>query len=110
MTHKTDKIYENNMRKPLTKYQRMTIQLWMAVFLVILGCGLLIAGFTVDPLGEIHNSVLIAFGESSTFAGALMGVDYNYKFKRYEIDRQFPHQPHEHYEEINNDNIETEDP
>lgn len=107
MTHKTNKNYENNMRKPLTKYQRMTIQLWMAVFLVILGCGLLIAGFTVDPLGEIHNSVLIAFGESSTFAGALMGVDYNYKFKRYEIDRHYP--PHIEYDE-NDNNVENQDP
>ena len=86
----------------------MTIQLWMAVFLVILGCGLLVAGFTVDPLGEIHNSVLIAFGESSTFAGALMGVDYNYKFKRYEIDRHYP--PNNITYDENDNNVETEDP
>ena len=30
----------------------------------------------------IHNSVLIGFGEVSTFAGALFGVDYKYKEKR----------------------------
>ena len=36
-------------------------------------------GFWMPPEGEIHNSVLIAFGEVSTFAGALFGVDYKYR-------------------------------
>lgn len=40
-------------------------------------------GFWVAPTGEIHNSVLVAYGEISTFAGALFGVDYTYRFKRY---------------------------
>lgn len=40
-------------------------------------------GFWVVPTGEIHNSVLVAYGEISTFAGALFGVDYTYRFKRY---------------------------
>jgi hypothetical protein len=50
--------------------------------LVIVGCGLLIAGFVVAPLGVIDSSVLVAFGETSTFAGALFGVDYHYKQKQ----------------------------
>lgn len=36
----------------------------------------------VKPLGEIHNSILVAFGEMSTFSGALFGVDYNYRYKQ----------------------------
>lgn len=109
MTQKTSKNYGNNMRKPLSKQQKMNIQLWMAIFLVVLGCGLLIAGFIVDPLGEIHNSVLIAFGESSTFSGSLMGVDYHYKFRRYETDRHYQqNQPNEYYEETND--IENQEP
>lgn len=56
-----------------------TIQLIAAVALIALGCGLLIAGFILPPPGEIHNSVLIAFGEILTFAGALFGIDYHYK-------------------------------
>lgn len=43
------------------------------------GAGLLIAGFIVDPTGAIHSSVLVAFGETMTFAGALFGIDYKYK-------------------------------
>lgn len=56
-----------------------TIQLISAMALIALGCGLLVAGFILPPPGEIHNSVLIAFGEILTFAGALFGIDYHYK-------------------------------
>lgn len=62
--------------------KKLNIQLIVAVFLIIVGCGLLITGFIVAPLGVIHNSVLVAFGETCTFAGALFGVDYHYKAKR----------------------------
>lgn len=52
------------------------------MLLVIVGCGLLIAGFIVAPLGMIDSSILVAFGETSTFAGAIMGVDYHYRVKK----------------------------
>lgn len=61
--------------------KRITIQLTMAVLLVMSGIVLLFCGFWMAPAGEIHNSVLVAFGETSTFAGALFGVDYSYKMK-----------------------------
>lgn len=57
-----------------------TITLFAAIFLMVVGCGLLIAGFIVPPPGEIHNSVLIAFGEILTFAGAVFGMKYHYQF------------------------------
>lgn len=56
-------------------------QLIVACLLVVLGAGLLIAGFIVPPVGIIDNSVLIAFGEIATFAGSLFGIDYHYKHK-----------------------------
>lgn len=55
-------------------------QLRLAVFLTVSGIGLLVAGFTVPPLGVIDSSVLVAFGEVMTFAGALLGLDYKYKY------------------------------
>ena len=61
--------------------KRLTIQLVMAILLVMSGIVLLFSGFWVDPDGLIDSSVLVAFGEISTFAGALFGVDYSYKFK-----------------------------
>lgn len=64
------------------------IKVWLAVGMVIFGCGLIIAGFIVAPLGIISNSVLVAFGEVLTFAGTILGINYVYstKMKGYEIE------------------------
>lgn len=61
--------------------RKLNIQLGVAVMLTIAGVTLLFMGFWIEPTGQIDNSVLIAFGEISTFAGTLFGVDYTYKFK-----------------------------
>nr|DAI68738.1 MAG TPA: hypothetical protein [Caudoviricetes sp.] len=61
--------------------KKMTIQLAMAVFLTVSGMAMLIMGLWMPPAGEIHSSVLIAYGEVSTFAGSLFGIDYGYKLK-----------------------------
>ena len=61
--------------------KRITVQLIIAILLTVIGIVLLFSGFWVDPDGLIDSSVLVAFGEISTFAGALFGVDYSYKFK-----------------------------
>lgn len=61
--------------------QDLNHRLLIAVILTIVGSGLLIAGFIVPPLGIIDSSVLVAFGETSTFIAALLGIDYNYKYQ-----------------------------
>ena len=53
----------------------------MATTLCLAGLLLLFMGFWCSPVGEIHGSVLVGFGEVSTFSGALFGVDYSYKRK-----------------------------
>ena len=53
----------------------MRTKLVCACALVAVGAGLLVAGFVVPPRGEIHNSVLVAFGEALTFVGAVFGVE-----------------------------------
>ena len=65
------------MRKEIMK----KIQLILSVSLCVFGGMLLIAGFIAPPLGEIHHSVLIAFGEILTFSGSLIGIDYHYRYK-----------------------------
>lgn len=67
--------------------QKHAIQLYAAILLIIVGCGLLIAGFVVPPPGEIHNSVLVAFGEILTFAGAVFGMKYHYQYGSGHIDK-----------------------
>ena len=48
------------------------IQLIIACILVVVVIGLLIAGFCVVPVGIIHSSILVAFGEVLTFVGAFV--------------------------------------
>ena len=61
--------------------KKMYVHLSMAVLLTVCGLLLLFLGFFVAPTGTIADSVLVAFGEVATFAGALFGIDYNYKVK-----------------------------
>ena len=56
-------------------------QLFTAMAMCSFGGALLLAGFLCPPLGEIHHSLLIAFGEILTFAGSLIGIDYKYRYK-----------------------------
>jgi hypothetical protein len=62
---------------------KLSAQLWTASGLTFGGVTLLFMGFWVNPAGVIDQSVLVAFGEVSTFAGGLFGVDYTYKIKRF---------------------------
>ena len=58
------------------------IQLIAAFILSIGGLVLLFCGVFIDPQGQIHESLLVGFGEVATFSGALMGVDYVYRTKK----------------------------
>lgn len=71
----------NKSSKRTHEERKLTIQLILAVSMAIFGCVMIVAAFIVPPTGEIHPSVLTAFGEILTFAGAVLGIDYNYKFK-----------------------------
>ena len=63
------------------------VQLKAALGLIVIGAGLLIAGFMVSPTGEVHNSVLVAFGEILTFAGSIFGIDYKYRVNIKDTDK-----------------------
>jgi len=60
---------------------RLDIQLITAAVLSVGGLVLLFCGVFIAPQGEVHESILVGFGEVATFAGALFGIDYTYKFK-----------------------------
>ena len=82
--------------------KRMTLQLWMASILTIAGIVLIWTAFLIVPRGEIHNSVLLAFGEMSTFAGALFGIDYKHRLDRYIHQPKPPKQEREQEEDEDN--------
>ncbi len=70
---------------------KLSLQFILGVLVVVAGLVLLFLGFYAVPLGEIAPSVLTAFGEAATFSGALIGVDYNYKFRMYKTTEEFKH-------------------
>ncbi len=60
---------------------KIELQLIAAFVLSLGGLVLLFCGIYIDPEGQIHETVLVAFGETATFAGALFGVDYVYRHR-----------------------------
>ena len=60
----------------------INIQLITAAILSVGGLAMLFLGVYISPLGQIHESLLVAFGEVATFAGSLFGIDYVYKSKK----------------------------
>ena len=53
----------------------------LAFFLTLFGCGMLLGGSIVNPLGVVSQSVLISAGEVFTFAGSVLGINTTYKSK-----------------------------
>jgi len=62
--------------------KNVDIQLVTAALLSMGGMAMLFCGVFIDPQGQIHDTLLIAFGEVATFAGALFGIDYVYKKRK----------------------------
>lgn len=64
-----------------TQQMKQLAHLSTALLLSLSGVILLFTGVIIPPAGIIDTSVLIAFGEISTFAGGLFGIDYHYRYK-----------------------------
>lgn len=64
---------------------RDRIQFGIAIFLMVVGCIMLFIGLLIEPQGQIHSSVLIAFGEVGTLAASVLGIDAIYTNKLQKI-------------------------
>lgn len=75
----------------MTKETRTTYQVLSALFMLLSGVALSIAGFCVPPVGEISDSVLWFFAQCLIYAGSIFGVSIyvQSKFKelRSELER-----------------------
>lgn len=60
------------------------LQFWSACVLMLSGILLSVAGFCVDPVGEISDSVLWYFAQTLIYAGSIFGVSsyINGKFEQ----------------------------
>lgn len=67
------------------------VQIWAAMIVLVIGCLTIVSGLIMPPMGEIHPSVLIAFGECLTFVGAVLGAKYYTDFKSYIHDLMNDH-------------------
>ena len=74
-------IFASDFKKNNT-IMKIELQLIAAFILSIGGLVLLFCGIFIDPQGQIHETLLVAFGETATFAGALFGIDYVYRRKK----------------------------
>ena len=74
----------------LSNKQKITIEFYFGFICALIGIGLLWTSLFIPPIGIIDASVLAAVGEVLTFSGALVGIDYSYRFKHFKIenDRQ----------------------
>ena len=73
----------------IEKTTKLTIQVILSVILVLSGIVLLFMGFKVAPEGQIHDSVLVGSGETFTFAGALLGIEYAAKTAVLKFTQEF---------------------
>jgi hypothetical protein len=51
------------------------LRAWSAIGMLAAGVGLSTAGFCVEPVGEISDSVLWFFAQCLLYAGAALGID-----------------------------------
>lgn len=64
---------------------RDKVQFGMAIGLMLFGCAMLLIGLLTPPEGQIHNSVLLAFGEIATLIAGILGIDAIYTNKLQKI-------------------------
>lgn len=53
---------------------RDDIMIWSAVGMLFAGVGVSVAGFLVEPLGIIHDTVLWFFAQCLIWSGAVFGI------------------------------------
>ena len=70
----------------LSQKEKMTIEFVFVFICAVIGIGLLWTSLFIPPLGIIDASVLAAVGEVLTFSGALVGIDYSYRFKHFKLE------------------------
>lgn len=69
----------------MTKEARNRVQVISALSMLAFGAGLSVAGFIVEPLGDITDSVLLVFAQCLIYAGSALGIDSYVNYKLNEI-------------------------
>jgi hypothetical protein len=72
----------------MEKDKRQRAAYWTAILAFVIGWGLTIAGFIVEPLGEVSGSVLAVLGEAMVYAASVFGVTlyFNHQMQKFRAD------------------------
>jgi ABC-type transport system involved in cytochrome c biogenesis permease component len=78
------------------------VQFGIAIGLMVFGCVVLLIGLLTPPEGQIHQSVLVAFGEIATLAAGVLGIDAIYTNKLQKIVAELKKENAKEQETTNN--------
>jgi hypothetical protein len=81
---------------------RDKVQFGIAIGLMVFGCVVLLVGLLTPPEGQIHQSVLVAFGEIATLAAGVLGIDAIYTNKLQKIVADLKKETEKEQETTNN--------
>lgn len=81
---------------------RDKVQFGIAIGLMVFGCVVLLIGLLTPPEGQIHQSVLVAFGEIATLAAGVLGIDAIYTNKLQKIVAELKKESAKEQETTNN--------
>ena len=81
---------------------RDKVQFGIAIGLMVFGCVVLLVGLLTPPEGQIHQSVLVAFGEIATLAAGVLGIDAIYTNKLQKIVAELKKENSNEQEPTNN--------
>lgn len=86
----------------MTKERKDTITVASAIAMLMFGCILTTIGFFLNPMGEVHDSVLWVLGQCFIYAGGALGIaNYARGVAKHEVD---DYMRRHHHRDINHEN------
>lgn len=74
----------------MTRERKENITVYSAVAMLIFGSVLTTIAFFLEPMGEIHDSVLWVLGQCFLYAGSALGIaNYARSSAKQEVDERF---------------------
>lgn len=58
----------------MKKVVKETVVVATAIWMLMFGCGMTIAAFCIEPVGEVSDSVLWILGQSLIYAGSALAI------------------------------------
>jgi len=94
----------------MTRDRKENITVYSAVAMLVFGVVLTSIAFFIEPVGEIHDSVLWVLGQCFLYAGGALGIaNYARGVAKHEVDERFSeyerhhHRPHRVEDEVIDD-------